>query len=106
MSILGGELEGARVLDPFAGSGALGLEMLSRGAAHADFVELSPASLAASPASAALRSVMSRRWAVKSALPLTEVGVMASSARKREPSARSASTSTRRPSIGPSPVAR
>ena len=47
MSILGGELEGARVLDLFAGSGALGLEMLSRGAAHADFVELSPASLAA-----------------------------------------------------------
>jgi 16S rRNA (guanine966-N2)-methyltransferase len=47
MSILGGELAGARVLDLFAGSGALGLEMLSRGAAHADFVELSPASLAA-----------------------------------------------------------
>jgi 16S rRNA (guanine966-N2)-methyltransferase len=47
MSILGGELEGARVLDLFAGSGALGLEMLSRGAVHADFVELSPASLAA-----------------------------------------------------------
>jgi len=47
MSILGGELDGARVLDLFAGSGALGLEMLSRGAAHADFVELSPASLTA-----------------------------------------------------------
>jgi 16S rRNA (guanine966-N2)-methyltransferase len=47
MSILGGELAGARVLDLFAGSGALGLEMLSRGAAHADFVELGPASLAA-----------------------------------------------------------
>ncbi|HET7425173.1 MAG TPA: 16S rRNA (guanine(966)-N(2))-methyltransferase RsmD [Gemmatimonadales bacterium] len=47
MSILGGELEGARVLDLFAGSGALGLEMLSRGAAHADFVEISPASLTA-----------------------------------------------------------
>lgn len=47
MSILAAELEGARVLDLFAGSGALGLEMLSRGAAHADFVELGPASLAA-----------------------------------------------------------
>jgi 16S rRNA (guanine966-N2)-methyltransferase len=35
------------VLDLFAGSGALGLEMLSRGAAHADFVELNPASLTA-----------------------------------------------------------
>ena len=33
------DLEGARVLDLFAGSGALGLEALSRGAASADFVE-------------------------------------------------------------------
>jgi 16S rRNA (guanine966-N2)-methyltransferase len=33
------ELSGARVLDLYAGSGALGLEALSRGAAHATFVE-------------------------------------------------------------------
>ena len=33
------DLEGARVLDLFAGSGALGLEALSRGAISADFVE-------------------------------------------------------------------
>ena len=33
------DLEGARVLDLFAGSGALGLEALSRGAASVDFVE-------------------------------------------------------------------
>jgi 16S rRNA (guanine966-N2)-methyltransferase len=32
-------LPGARVLDLFAGSGALGLEALSRGASHATFVE-------------------------------------------------------------------
>ncbi len=39
MSILQLELPGARVLDLFAGTGALGLEALSRGAAYTDFVE-------------------------------------------------------------------
>lgn len=34
-----GEIDGARVLDLYAGSGALGLEALSRGAADAMFVE-------------------------------------------------------------------
>jgi len=47
MSILQEALPGARVLDLYAGSGALGLEALSRGAAHAEFVELHPPSLAA-----------------------------------------------------------
>lgn len=42
-----GALQGARVLDPFAGSGALGIEALSRGAASAVFVDDSPAALAA-----------------------------------------------------------
>lgn len=37
--ILGGSLQGARVLDLFAGSGSLGLEALSRGAAYVTFVE-------------------------------------------------------------------
>jgi 16S rRNA (guanine966-N2)-methyltransferase len=46
MSIVGPWLPGARVLDLFAGSGALGLEALSRGAAVVDFVEISPASIA------------------------------------------------------------
>jgi 16S rRNA (guanine966-N2)-methyltransferase len=45
MSIVMPELVGARVLDLFAGSGALGLEALSRGAAVAEFVELAPQSL-------------------------------------------------------------
>jgi 16S rRNA (guanine966-N2)-methyltransferase len=36
-----GSLAGLRVLDVFAGSGALGLEALSRGAGHATFVEAS-----------------------------------------------------------------
>lgn len=40
-----GSFEGLRVFDGFAGTGALGLEALSRGAAHATFVENDPAAV-------------------------------------------------------------
>jgi 16S rRNA (guanine(966)-N(2))-methyltransferase RsmD len=46
-SILGDAVDGARVLDLFAGSGALGLEALSRGAGSATFVDAAAASVAA-----------------------------------------------------------
>ena len=39
------EIEGRRVLDLFSGSGQLGIEALSRGAASAVFVDASPASV-------------------------------------------------------------
>jgi 16S rRNA (guanine966-N2)-methyltransferase len=41
-SMLGG-IDGARVLDLFSGSGALGIEALSRGAGHAVLVDARPA---------------------------------------------------------------
>ena len=42
-----GAVDGARVLDLFAGSGALGIEALSRGAASAAFVDSDPAAVRA-----------------------------------------------------------
>ncbi|CAN5690379.1 16S rRNA (guanine(966)-N(2))-methyltransferase RsmD [soil metagenome] len=64
------DLDGARVLDLFAGTGALGLEAMSRGARYADFVENRPASLHALKANvAALRVREKTRIFKKDALP-------------------------------------
>jgi 16S rRNA (guanine966-N2)-methyltransferase len=60
MSILADAIPGARVLDLYAGSGALGLEALSRGAVTATFVELNPPSLRALQANVAALSVADR----------------------------------------------
>ncbi len=60
----------ARILDLFAGTGALGLEALSRGAASADFVETRPSSLHALKANIALLRALDRtRVFKKDALP-------------------------------------
>jgi len=45
-SSLGGAVPGAQVLDLFAGSGGMGIEALSRGAASSVFVDLNPKSIA------------------------------------------------------------
>ena len=73
LTALARELQGARVLDLFAGTGALGLEALSRGARSADFVETRPASLHALRANvAALRVREQTRIFKRDALPFAD----------------------------------
>ena len=70
-----GSFEDLRVADLYAGSGALGLEALSRGAAFACFVELDPRALAAIRANAdALGAADRTRILARSveALPVSE----------------------------------
>jgi 16S rRNA (guanine966-N2)-methyltransferase len=70
MSVLRDDLKGARILDLFAGTGALGLESLSRGASRVDFVENGPESLHALKANvAALRLRKKARIFKRDALP-------------------------------------
>lgn len=70
LKLLSADLAGARVVDLFAGTGALGLEALSRGAKHADFVETRPASLHALKANVAALHVREKtRIFKKDALP-------------------------------------
>lgn len=64
----------ARILDLFAGTGAIGLEALSRGAATADFVETRPSSLHALKANIILLRARDRtRVFRKDALPFAAV---------------------------------
>ena len=60
MSALGGALVDARVLDLFAGSGALGLEALSRGARNVTFVDSDRRTLAVAKDNAAALGVDAR----------------------------------------------
>lgn len=60
LELVATELEGARVLDLFAGSGAVGLEALSRGARSVDFVENGPGALHALKANVAALRVKKR----------------------------------------------
>lgn len=67
------DLPEASVLDLFAGTGALGLEALSRGARRCDFVETRPASLHALKANVvALRMKERSRIFKKDAVPFAE----------------------------------
>jgi 16S rRNA (guanine966-N2)-methyltransferase len=67
------EVKEARVLDLFAGSGALGIEALSRGASSVDFVEYGPESLHALKANVALFPLKGRARVFKrDAIPFVE----------------------------------
>lgn len=61
-----GVLAGCRVLDLYAGTGAMGIEALSRGAAHAVFVERDPEALAALRANLAATDLADRAAVVAS----------------------------------------
>jgi 16S rRNA (guanine966-N2)-methyltransferase len=73
LDLLGPHVKGVLVLDLFAGTGALGLEAISRGARGADFVEFRPDSLHALKANIALLGVQEKtRIFKKDAIPFTE----------------------------------
>lgn len=73
MEMIADALAGARVLDLFAGTGALGLEALSRGARYCDFVENGPAALHSLKANvAALRLREKTRIYDRDAIPFVE----------------------------------
>ena len=64
-NLLGEKVEGARVLDLFCGSGAVGIEALSRGAAHVTLVDRSGFSVAAA------RKNLEALFARETSLPYT-----------------------------------
>lgn len=70
MSIWGERLEGARVLDLFAGSGAVALEALGRGAGSATAVERDPRAAAALEANSAALGESGGLRVIAGALPL------------------------------------
>jgi 16S rRNA (guanine(966)-N(2))-methyltransferase RsmD len=74
-SILGPAVDGVRVLDLFAGTGALGIEALSRGAAAAVFVEDHPESLKVLRRNLADLGLVDRTtvWALPVAMALKKV---------------------------------
>ncbi len=69
MDALAPRLAGARVLDLFAGAGGVGLEALSRGAAHATFVERDGRALAALATNVRALGVAGRARLLRAGLP-------------------------------------
>lgn len=73
IELVGDALKGARVVDLFAGTGAIGLEALSRGAKYCDFVENGPSAIHSLKANvAALRVREKARIYDRDAIPFVE----------------------------------
>ena len=73
MELIAPHLPKARLLDLFAGTGALGLEALSRGAARCDFVEFAPGALHALKSNVALLRLSAKaRIFKRDAVPFAE----------------------------------
>ena len=68
-NILGEQIEGANVLDLYAGTGALGIEALSRGASAATFVEAAAGAVHAIFQSLARTSVAEHAQVIRGRLP-------------------------------------
>ncbi len=80
-AILEPGLQGARFLDLFAGSGAAGIEALSRGAAHATFVERDAGAVAVIKANLARTALGERATVIRS----DAVAWLRDAARDRDP---------------------
>lgn len=68
-NVLGGQVAGARVLDCYAGTGALGIEALSQGAAEAVFVDSSGAATKAIVESLSRMGLKERGTVLRGRLP-------------------------------------
>ncbi|HUB07965.1 MAG TPA: 16S rRNA (guanine(966)-N(2))-methyltransferase RsmD [Myxococcales bacterium] len=74
--VLGQRFDGGEVLDLYAGTGALGLEAISRGATRARLVDRSPEALALCQANAAALGFQDRVATSKRSLPGDLVGLV------------------------------
>ena len=76
-NIIGDQVEGANVLDLYAGTGALGIEALSRGAARALFIEAEPAACQAILQSLSRAGFSERAEVLRGRLPAALSGLLA-----------------------------